>query len=65
MDKQYKLRTLLTGEEVKELSEAKTLIVKTKCPEKWRLIDMETGEQYTGHWTEGKNSWKKLTKELL
>ena len=25
-----------------------TLEVKTRCPEKWKLIDMETGQVYTG-----------------
>ena len=53
-------RKLQDGREVTELESAKTLTVKTKCPEKWLLIDLETGERYTGHITDGKNSWKKL-----
>lgn len=53
-------RKLQDGREVTELESAKTLTVKTKCPEKWLLIDLETGERYTGHLTDGKNSWKKL-----
>lgn len=65
MDKQHKLRILLDGSEVQELPEAKILTVKTKCPEKWKLIDLETGEQYIGHATEGKNSWHKLKRKLL
>jgi hypothetical protein len=36
-----------------------TLTVYTKCPEKYMLVDRETGECYTGYATEGKNSWKK------
>lgn len=62
MDKQ---RKLIDGTSVKELAEAKTLTVKTKCPEKWKLIDLETGEQYIGHATEGKNSWRRLERKLL
>lgn len=53
-------RKLQDGREVTELASAKTLTVKTKCPEKWLLIDLETGERYTGHSTDGKNSWRKL-----
>lgn len=53
-------RKLQDGQEVPELESAKILTVKTKCPEKWLLIDMETGERYTGHSTDGKNSWRKL-----
>ena len=53
-------RKLQNGQEVPELEEAKILTVKTKCPEKWLLIDLETGERYTGFITEGKNSWRKL-----
>jgi hypothetical protein len=55
-----KTRKLQDGTEVVELDEAKILTVKTKCPEKWLLVDLETGEHYTGYVSEGKNSWKKL-----
>jgi hypothetical protein len=55
-----KTRKLKDGTEVAELDEAKILTVKTKCPEKWLLVDLETGEHYTGHVSEGKNSWKKI-----
>ncbi len=54
------MRTLQDGRTVEELSEAKVLTVKTKCPEKWLLIDLETGEHYTGYVTEGTQSWKKI-----
>lgn len=53
-------RKLQDGSEVLELEEARILTIKTKCPEKWLLIDLETGERYTGHLTDGKNSWRKL-----
>jgi hypothetical protein len=40
--------------EFKELDKAVDLVVHTKCPEKWILIDRETGETYQGnpggHW---------------
>ena len=55
-----KTRKLKDGTEAKELKEATTLTVYTKCPEKWMLVDKETGEVYTGHSTKGKNSWKKI-----
>jgi hypothetical protein len=58
------MRKLLDGREVPELEEPKTLTVHTKCPEKWILIDTETGEVYNGHVTDGKNSWMK-TKDSL
>ena len=54
------MRKLLDGREVAELEEAKVLTIKTKAPEKWLLIDLETGERYTGHTTDGTNSWRKL-----
>jgi len=34
--------------------------IKTKCPQKWLLIDRETGEAYIPYHTTGKNQWKKL-----
>ena len=54
------MRKLLDGRELPELEEAKILTIKTKCPEKWLLIDLETGERYTGYGSEGKNDWRKL-----
>lgn len=55
-----KTRTLLDGTEVEELDKAMTLEVYTKCPEKWMLIDMQTGEKYIGYKTEGNNFWKRV-----
>jgi len=54
------MRKLLDGTEVPELEDPKTLTIKTKCPEKWLLIDLETGERYTGYATEGSQDWKKI-----
>lgn len=54
------MRKLKDGRSVPELEEPKTLTVYTRCPEKWKLIDLETGEEYVGYPSDGKNSWRKL-----
>jgi hypothetical protein len=54
------LRNLKDGTKARELKEPVTLTVYTKCPQKWMLVDKETGEVYIGHITKGKNSWKKI-----
>jgi hypothetical protein len=54
------LRKLQDGTPVPELDQAVTLIVKTKCPAKWLLVDRETGEAYAPHDTAGSLQWKKL-----
>ena len=54
------MRKLVDGTDAPELTEAITLTVYTKCPEKWMLVDKETGEVYIGYSTTGKNSWKKI-----
>ena len=54
------MRKLKDGTQAKELEENITLKVYTKCPSKYKLIDMETGEVYIGqdprynnhHWKE-------------
>jgi hypothetical protein len=53
-------RVLQDGTIVKELEKVKILEVKTKCPEKWKLIDLETGEVYIGYHTDGLHSWRKI-----
>jgi hypothetical protein len=55
-----KTRKLQNGKEVVELDHPITLKVYTKCPEKWILVDKETGEMYTGFSSEGSLNWKKL-----
>jgi hypothetical protein len=55
-----KLRKLKDGTDVEELLEPIELTIKTKCPQKWLLVDRETGEAYVPHSTPGKNQWKKL-----
>jgi hypothetical protein len=55
-----KTRKLIDGKEVPELDKAVTLEVYTRCPEKYMLIDMQTGERYIGYSTEGPSSWRKV-----
>ena len=42
------MRKLLNGEEVPETHTPIDLIVHTKAPGKWKLVDMETGQEYVG-----------------
>lgn len=42
------MRKLSNGTEVPENDTPIDLIVHTKAPEKWKLIDMETGQEYVG-----------------
>ena len=39
-------RILKNGESVDELDKSINLIIKTKCPEKWIIEDLETGQRY-------------------
>ena len=57
------MRILKDGRQVPELDTPVTLVVNTRCPEKWTLIDNETGEEYTGYTDPSLgNSWRKITK---
>lgn len=42
------MRKLLNGQIVNSYSNPIDLQVHTKAPEKWKLIDMETGQEYIG-----------------
>tara|TARA_B100000927_G_scaffold175884_1_gene141726 strand:- start:721 stop:903 length:183 start_codon:yes stop_codon:yes gene_type:complete len=54
-------RKLQNGVQVYELEESVELVVKTKCPMKWKLVDRETGEEYIGNTpTEGEKHWSKV-----
>ena len=55
-------RKLLDGSEAPEFDFAIELIVLTKCPSKYKLVDMETGEEYIGNLpTDGKKyHWKRI-----
>jgi hypothetical protein len=54
------MRKLLDGTEVEELDKPVTLKVYTKCPEKYMLIDLQTGERYIGTRSQGNHDWKKV-----
>ncbi len=41
-----KYRNLKNGEKAEELNKAIQLIIKTKCPTKWVIEDLETGQRY-------------------
>ncbi len=43
-----KKRILKDGSEVESFEKPVDLIIHTKAPEKWKLVDMETGEEYLG-----------------
>lgn len=44
-----KIRKLIDGSEVEELDKPVNLIIYTKAPQKWKIIDMETGQEYIGN----------------
>lgn len=54
-------RNLIDGSSVEELENPVTLSVYTKCPEKYKLVDLETGEEYIGQSGE-KYHWKRISK---
>ena len=47
-----KERTLKNGEKVEELDNPVQLIIKTKCPTKWIIEDLETGQRYQANGSE-------------
>lgn len=53
-------RKLLDGNEVPAYDIPVTLSVYTKCPSKYKLVDMETGQEYVGQLPqEGQPHWKR------
>jgi len=58
-----KTRTLKDGTIVKELDRPQNLSIITKCPEKWKIVDMETGQEYVATGTfELYKQWKLINK---
>ena len=55
------MRKLQDGTEVEELLKPVTISVHTKCPAKYKLIDMETGIEYVGQVPDehGHYHWKR------
>ncbi len=43
-----KKRILKDGTSVEELPKAVPLTILTKCPKKWKIVDLETGQCYIG-----------------
>lgn len=63
--KKNKKRLLQDGKAVDELDKPVELRVYTRCPEKYKLVDMETGEEYTGVIPNGlpdQKFWKRIKK---
>ena len=42
------MRKLIDGSQIESYEKAIYLTIHTKAPGKWKLIDMETGEEYVG-----------------
>ena len=56
-----KKRTLVSGKEVPDLGRVVNLSILTKCPEKWKIVDMETGQEYVASGTlEIYKQWKRI-----
>ena len=61
LDDDTPTRKLLDGRQVVELEEPMSLSVITKCPEKWILQDVETGQIFQGSLdTEVGKQWKEI-----
>lgn len=59
------MRQLITGDMAEEFELPIDLTIHTKCPSKWLLIDLETGQQYSG--SDKPNlygKWKRLDQTL-
>ena len=41
-------RKLVDGTWAQELDQPVSLVIETKCPSKWKIVDMETGQEYIG-----------------
>ena len=46
-----KYRELKNGEKAIELESSVQLVIKTKCPTKWIIEDLETGQRYRSNGT--------------
>lgn len=61
----YKIRELITGEHAEEYKDATDLDIHTRCPEKWLLIDLETGQMYRGMKSPGPyGKWRRLQRKF-
>lgn len=61
--KEIKIRKLFFGNKVKSLDQPIDLIIHTKVPEKWILIDLENLKIYRGQMKKNKYGlWKRIFK---
>lgn len=60
-----KKRKLIDGSEVEDYDHPIDLIIHTKAPGKWKLIDMETGEEYLGSMIEHPTFGEKLREKVM
>ncbi len=58
------MRKLIDGSEAEDFDEAVDLTIHTKCPSKWLLIDLETGQEYVGSPTPNLyGKWKRIKED--
>lgn len=60
MDARKNRRTLRSGRSVIEVIQATTLPIKTRCPEKWISLDLETGDIWMGSGC----GWRRASPEI-
>lgn len=61
----YRIRNLITNEQAEEYLDPTDLTIHTKCPSKWLLIDLETGQMYRGMKEPGEyGKWLRLKNKL-
>ena len=60
-----KTRKLIDGREAQELDNPIKLLIETKCPSKWKIVDMETGQAYIGTDANKKFQLRKRKKQFL
>lgn len=61
----FNIRKLITGQKVKSFNSPEYLNIYTKCPSKWLLVDLETGQMYRGMRAPGPyGKWKIINKKI-
>lgn len=58
-------RKLLDGSEVDDYDYPIDLIIHTKAPAKWKLVDLETGQEYLGSEVPHANFAEELRKRVM
>ena len=65
MNNNINKRKLLNGSEVDNYDYPIDLIIHTKAPAKWKLIDLETGQEYLGSEIPHTNFAEELRKKVI